>query len=564
MGRSSTRNSSMKTAPSLPADLGEGGSPSSIPKVPPKKKTQTTKSPIPEKAVVETVTPEKAKNNGGEEMECSSNKNKTPTEDRKETPQGKKDNNPTETKTHVDKKKTDSEAPPVTPDQPIKNPYTAARKTSMKKKKTGASPKALKFISSASEESGEAKATENRSIYDFGLGAKKPDHDGTIQFQFMQGVKKELYLLVLITANNPASGQFHGEKVWFISIGSLRVGPHRSILTPLTTFTFQRMKDEIHGQASWTRDLGFITAMKVYHINDVPQRNGKNYKVPLFMLKYPNPLTPDQVPVESLYTMGSYIADKLNAVKSYYDNKTFCHKEKLFFGSPDDVWADTIGTVDAWKELCWHHPITDFEWYDNYHNDLHLYFKEGELPMEFAEMIGAPPEEVREAERAQYWEKVKQAEMRIAEQIFSHENSNTSDDKKMAANPSNEKDTPHGNSNTSDEKKMPAKAGNDKDTVLDGTAHHEGGKSAVDENGNSGNSAGSKRKNNPSKSSAAQKKHKKDPSESDDDDEEDEENENEKRNADDDNLGEDCKDSDTASNEGKLGEPGLLTQTQMD
>ena len=191
------------------------------------------------------------------------------------------------------------------------------------------------------------------------------------------------------------------------------------------------MKDELHGHAKWLKELGFITALKFYHKNDVPEKNAKGYKTPLFLLKYPNPITAAEIPVESLYTMGSYIADKLNAVKSFYDNKTFCHKENLFFGSPDDVWADTIGTVDAWKELCWHHPLAEMDWYDNNQNDLHLYFKEGELPMEFAELIGAPPEEVREAERAMYWEKIKKAEMTIAEQRLLEE-------KKMPAKETND------------------------------------------------------------------------------------------------------------------------------
>lgn len=228
MARSSTRNAATKLAPSLPGeDMGEAGSPSSVPKVLPKKKQQTTKSPVPEKNVAQKVTPVKEKHEGGAEnteKACTKEGSNHVPEETSKGSKVPKDNTaqPGEENTNEEGARGDDTllgkrgdmddgAPPVTPDQPIKNPYTAASHKSPQKK-SRKSPKALKFLSTK-EEKENAAQSDVRSIYDFDMGAKKPNHDGTVRFQLLQGVRSELYLLALITPNNPGSTQFHGEKV---------------------------------------------------------------------------------------------------------------------------------------------------------------------------------------------------------------------------------------------------------------------------------------------------------------------------------------------------------------
>lgn len=137
-------------------------------------------------------------------------------------------------------------------------------------------------------------------------------------------------------------------------------------------------------------------------------------KIPIFLKLLPGSVKREDIDIDMLHEMGLAIAERISEDSI---SPTTCDKKDLFFGSTDDVWATTIGSRGAWHELTRKHNVEkDKNWYENNRETLHLFFKPGELPLKYAKIIGAPPQEVRESERGSYWELIQKAQAKVEEE----------------------------------------------------------------------------------------------------------------------------------------------------
>jgi len=146
--------------------------------------------------------------------------------------------------------------------------------------------------------------------------------------------------------------------------------------------------DNVKNESNWVRALNIDSTFRYWFHNNIGQKNNRGYLMRLFTIFV------EAVPTkEAIIQLGEHICQRINAHP--HNDTTISVKQDSYFWLEDAVWADLIGSDQAYRALLMETSQTPGPGYfETYKSIIYSYFHPKTLSRELARMLHAPTGEI--------------------------------------------------------------------------------------------------------------------------------------------------------------------------
>jgi hypothetical protein len=159
-----------------------------------------------------------------------------------------------------------------------------------------------------------------------------------------------------------------------------------SLSSRVASWSEKIFKDAVCTVNTWAYNFGFDSNILYWSDNNIPQKNERGYRVPLFVI------TTEDIPTHSaIILLGKTICSNIN--KAEGNNTVISVQEDNYFWLGDDaVWSDIIGYQQSYDIIVAERGLPQPGFYEMNRDYIHTHYKFGTFSAQTAEVFFAPEE----------------------------------------------------------------------------------------------------------------------------------------------------------------------------